>query len=114
MAEAAFVRDDGATARLADRAPVYHRQTYGELQRDANALGGPLVIAGTTYAHGIGLQSEAELHYAITPGDARFCAWVGVDDSANPSDPEAPASHIGTVAFIVQGVLPEGPVTERN
>lgn len=114
LAEAAFVRDDGAAIHLADREPAYHRQTYGELRRDANALGGPLAIAGTTYTHGIGLQSEAELRYAIAPGDARFRAWVGVDDSANPSDPEAPASHIGTVAFIVQGVLPEGPDPERN
>jgi hypothetical protein len=61
-------------------------------RRDLNVAGHPLRLAGQSYDRGLGTQSRTLLAYRLAPGDARFQALVGVDDSAGP---------LGSVVFRV-------------
>ncbi len=53
-------------------------------RRDTSVEGHPLRLAGQTYDRGLGTQSRTILAYRINPGDRRFQALVGLDDSAGP------------------------------
>src|SRR5262249_48666315 len=53
-------------------------------RQDLNVEGHPLRLAGQTYDRGLGTQSRTFLAYRLSPGDARFQALVGLDDSAGP------------------------------
>ena len=44
--------------------------------------GHPLRLAGQGYDRGLGTQSRTLLAYRLAPGDRRFQALVGLDDSA--------------------------------
>jgi hypothetical protein len=61
-------------------------------RRDLNVDGHPLRLAGQGYDRGLGTQSRTLLAYRLDPGDARFQATVGLDDSAGP---------LGSVVFRV-------------
>jgi hypothetical protein len=61
-------------------------------RRDLNVDGHPLRLAGQGYDRGLGTQSRTLLAYRLAPGDARFQALVGLDDSAGP---------LGSVVFRV-------------
>jgi hypothetical protein len=53
-------------------------------RRDATVDGHPLRLASLTFDHGLGTQSLTLLAYRIAPGDLRFQATVGLDESAGP------------------------------
>ena len=55
----------------------YERDRANGEQRAGD--GGPLTIAGTVYAKGLGVHARSELTYTI-PASCRFRAQVGVDD----------------------------------
>jgi hypothetical protein len=61
-------------------------------RRDLDVDGHPLRLAGQSYDRGLGTQSRTLLAYRLAPGDARFQALVGLDDSAGP---------LGSVVFRV-------------
>jgi hypothetical protein len=61
-------------------------------RRNVNVDGHPLVLAGQGYDRGLGTQSRTFLAYRLAPGDRRFQALVGLDDSAGP---------LGSVVFRV-------------
>jgi hypothetical protein len=61
-------------------------------RRDQNVDGHPLKLAGQGYDRGLGTQSRTFLAYRLGPGDRRFQALVGLDDSAGP---------LGSVVFRV-------------
>lgn len=61
-------------------------------RRDMAVDGHPLRLGGQTYDRGLGTQSRTLLAYRIRPGDRRFQALVGLDDSAGP---------LGSVVFHV-------------
>ncbi len=62
-------------------------------RRDSTVEGHPLRLAGQTYDRGLGTQSRTLLAYRLAPGDRRFQALVGLDDSAGP---------LGSVVFRVR------------
>jgi hypothetical protein len=51
-------------------------------RRDLNVDGHPLRLAGQSYDRGLGTQSRTLIAYKLAPGDRRFQALVGLDDSA--------------------------------
>lgn len=53
------------------------------LARDRNVVLGPLVLAGKTYAKGLGMKSRTVARFSCA-GFRRFEALVGLDDSAGP------------------------------
>jgi hypothetical protein len=61
-------------------------------RRDLAVDGHPLRLAGQSYDRGLGTQSRTLLAYRLAPGDSRFQALVGLDDSAGP---------LGSVVFRV-------------
>jgi hypothetical protein len=61
-------------------------------RRDLNVDGHPLMLAGQGYDRGLGTQSRTFLGFRLAPGDRRFQALVGLDDSAGP---------LGSVVFRV-------------
>ena len=61
-------------------------------RRDSNVEGHPIRLAGQTFDRGLGTQSRTLLAYRLAPGDRRFQALVGLDDSAGP---------LGSVVFRV-------------
>ena len=60
--------------------------------RDSNVEGHPLRLQGQSYDRGFGTQSRTLLGFRLAPGDKRFQALVGLDDSAGP---------LGSVVFRV-------------
>ncbi|MHC5539695.1 NPCBM/NEW2 domain-containing protein [Singulisphaera rosea] len=61
-------------------------------RRDLSVDGHPLRLGGQTYDRGLGTQSRTLLAYRLAPGDLRFQATVGLDESAGP---------LGSVVFRV-------------
>jgi hypothetical protein len=53
-------------------------------RRDQNVDGHPLRLAGQGYDRGLGTQSRTFLAFRLNPGDRRFQATVGLDESAGP------------------------------
>jgi alpha-galactosidase len=53
---------------------------------DKNATGQPLLVAGKTHAHGLGMQTDTILFLAVN-GATRFTASVAVDDATTAGDP---------------------------
>ncbi|MFQ5429268.1 MAG: NPCBM/NEW2 domain-containing protein [Phycisphaerae bacterium] len=49
---------------------------------DANAVGGPLAIAGEPYARGLGLHAACRIRWRLDGTFERLTALVGIDDSA--------------------------------
>jgi len=54
-------------------------------QRDKNVTGGPLRLAGRTYAKGLGVHAYTSISYKLDEAYERFSATVGVDDSVGQS-----------------------------
>jgi hypothetical protein len=52
------------------------------LRVDENVMGGPLVVAGRAYTHGLGLHSACRATWNLDGKYHRFRAAVGIDDSA--------------------------------
>jgi hypothetical protein len=78
-----------AIAYLSERKPSAERNVgYVGPPRpcrfDLNVDGHPLRLAGQTYDRGLGTFSRTLLAYRLGPGDKRFQALVGLDDSAGP------------------------------
>ena len=51
-------------------------------QRDASALGGPLVSGGRAHARGLGVHSRSRLVFRVPAGAVHFWTRVGLDDSS--------------------------------
>jgi hypothetical protein len=86
-----------AIAYLSDRPATadYYVSYVGPTRpyrRDLNVDGHPLRLARQSYDRGLGTQSRTLLAYRLAPGDRRFQAVLGVDDSAGP---------LGSVVFRV-------------
>jgi len=60
-----------------------------------NVRGGELRIGGRAFKAGVGTHAESLIRLALPGGPARFRAWVGVDDAAQPGR--------GSVEFRVLG-----------
>jgi alpha-galactosidase len=58
------------------------RQGWGTPQTNHTVTGGPLVIAGRAFAHGVGTHARSALRLDLGGRAERFQAWVGVDDAA--------------------------------
>ncbi|ADV64094.1 Glycosyl hydrolase family 98 putative carbohydrate binding module [Isosphaera pallida ATCC 43644] len=63
-----------------------------------NAAGGPLILDGQAYDHGLGMRSRTIAVYRVEPDDQAFHAEIGIDDSGGV--PENPVTH-GHVRFRV-------------
>jgi alpha-galactosidase len=93
-----------------------YEQRRGRPKPKAALNGGPLRMAGKTYAHGVGSRSIAEFVLDLHGNGRRFTATVGLDDSA------ADRKREGTVQFQVwadekkvadSGVMPVGDAPQR-
>jgi hypothetical protein len=67
---------------VSDLTPNYGANGWGTVGINTSVGGGPLSIAGTPYAHGLGVHAFSELDYPLPPlgGCSSFTATVGVDD----------------------------------
>jgi hypothetical protein len=75
----------GRAVYLSDLKPkkYEHRPYLDEswpFANDGNVIGHDLLLAGSTYARGIGLHSQSRLTYDLGTGYRRFEALVGLDD----------------------------------
>jgi hypothetical protein len=55
-----------------------------ESSTDRNVLGGPIVVAGETFEHGIGLHSRSSLTYDLKGAYTEFVTSFGIDDDSGP------------------------------
>src|SRR3954471_9081094 len=71
---------------LSSMRPVAATNGYGSIERDrsngerAAGDGSPMTIAGRFYKKGLGLHSDAELHYKLGGKYRSFVSDVGIDD----------------------------------
>ena len=74
---------------LSDLEPIDVQQAalFGEApkwRRDGMVLGGPLRIAGRTYARGVGVQARSRLEFVLNGRWDAFFVLCGIDDAAGP------------------------------
>ncbi len=77
----------GKVTWLASVQPDTYRQTplFGQpwpLQRNRNAVGGPLHVDGITYSHGLGMEAPCSVTYQLGGQYRYFLFAVQMDDSA--------------------------------
>ena len=65
-------------------------------RNDRNVTGGPIRLAGRTYAKGLGVHAYTALSYKLGGAFERFSAVVGIDDSITPKGG-------GSVVFRIKG-----------
>jgi NPCBM/NEW2 domain len=72
----------GVSHYVSDLTPTYVANGWGTVGINTSVGGGPITIAGTQYAHGLGVHAFSELDYPLPPlgGCSSFTATVGVDD----------------------------------
>ena len=75
------------TTYLSDLQPAFQTNAVGPMERDrhnggaAAGDGGPIVLAGRTYAKGLGTNAFAETRYNLGGRYTTFTTDVGIDDS---------------------------------
>ncbi len=75
-----LIGPDGETA-LADLPWKQATAAWGQVQKNKNCNGGPLVIAGKPYEHGIGTHANSEIAYELPAGKfERLQVAVGPDE----------------------------------
>ena len=83
---------DFGTTDVVPVRPLKMRNGFGPAERNQSNGGGdpfdggPLTVAGTTYARGLGVCTPSELHYCLGGVIDRFTALVGVDDETPGTD----------------------------
>jgi len=55
---------------------------WGKVSQDKSVSGGPLQVAGQTYAQGLGTHASSVIEYDVPAGYTRFTATVGLDQAA--------------------------------
>jgi hypothetical protein len=73
--------------------------------RDRNVMGGPLVIGGRRYEHGIGVHSRSRLTYELAGAYREFVTSFGLDDDSGPlADVDVMIRADGQTMFERRGV----------
>jgi endo-alpha-N-acetylgalactosaminidase len=68
--------------RLGDLTALKATVGWGDRPRVDRSIGdNPLRLGGTLYEHGMGVNANSELEYALKPEYERFVAVIGVDDA---------------------------------
>ncbi len=101
--EAVLVKNDGSKVRIADMKYLYANTRYGVPKRNIGFSGGPIIMAGKQYAHGVAMHAEAEIVIELGGEYKTLEAEVGIEDSSS-----TPAS----VIFIVQNISPRSMVEQ--
>jgi NPCBM/NEW2 domain/Hypothetical glycosyl hydrolase family 15 len=72
----------GISHYVSDLTPSYEVNGWGNVGVNVSVGGNPISVAGTQYAHGLGVHAFSELDYPLAPlgGCSSFTATVGVDD----------------------------------
>ncbi|WP_345170482.1 NPCBM/NEW2 domain-containing protein, partial [Algibacter aquimarinus] len=74
--------DTPIETNLSDLDWIAAQQEYLTPARNTNISGGPMVINGQTFNHGIGSHAQSEIVYDISGSNYQnFKAYIGVDDS---------------------------------
>jgi hypothetical protein len=90
----------GTTTHLSDRTWTSMTNGWGPVEKDranggqAAGDGPALILAGVTYAKGLGAHAASDIRYAINGACSRLTGLVGVDDSRG---------SLGSVVFQVWG-----------
>jgi len=79
----------GRWERLPTRRPISDTHTpmlalSWPYQTNRNVRGGPLVVAGERFEHGIGVHSRSSLTYALDEDAEEFVTSFGMDDDSGP------------------------------
>ena len=74
---------------ISDHKPISYQHTPmlslgWEFRCDRNVLGGPMVIDGTRFEHGVGVHSRSSLIYDLKGEYSEFVTLMGLDDSSGP------------------------------
>jgi hypothetical protein len=80
---------------------------WGEAKRNLSVMGTPLLLAGRTFARGIGTHATSRIVYTLPPGYRRFVATIGCDQEVQAN----------SVVFAVEGdgrTLFRSPVMRRD
>ena len=81
---------------------------------DRNVLGGPIVVRGERFAHGVGVHSRSNLTYELKGAYSEFVTFFGIDDdSGSFADVSVVILVDGQHRFEVPHVLPgvlHGPI----
>jgi hypothetical protein len=80
---------------------------WGEARRNLSVMGTPLLMAGRTFARGLGTHAASRIVYTLPPGYRRFAATIGCDQEVQAN----------SVVFVVEGdgrTLFRSPVMRRD
>jgi len=69
---------------LSGLTPVTQETGWGKIEPNKSIIGGPLLINGKKYEHGIGLHAPGKLVYEIPENAKYFTVIAGLNDSAGP------------------------------
>lgn len=83
--------DVDGSALLSDLPWVMASSAWNGVHRDTEVGGGPMRIAGTTYAHGIGVNAPGEVTFYLGGRCSRVTAVAGLDDHVKDYDTGATA-----------------------
>jgi len=81
-ADARLIAADGCVTHLSDLKPFRAIQPYGTLKLDKSHRGGPLLIAGESFARGLGTHAPSEICFLLDGKYEWFEARIGVDVTA--------------------------------
>ena len=75
---------------LGQHQPISYEHTpmlslHWEYAADRNVLGGPIVVAGETFDHGVGVHSRSSLTYDLRGAYREFVTHLGIDDDSGPA-----------------------------
>lgn len=99
----------GPTAELSLTEMNWRRATsgWGQVQKNKNANGGPLRMAGKTFENGLGTHANSMIHFEIPAGYERFVATAGLD---NGGTDQGACGTNASVQFFVYDQKPTTPV----
>jgi hypothetical protein len=101
-ANARLFKADGSFVWLDEIEPAYSHTGSGDIKKNTDLYGNPLVINGQKYDHGIVSHANGVIVYPLDKKYVRFETEVGICDQ----------SKVGSVYFRIQNVYPREAVAK--
>ncbi|MDL2221947.1 SUMF1/EgtB/PvdO family nonheme iron enzyme [Parabacteroides sp. OttesenSCG-928-N08] len=95
-ANARLIKADGTEVWLDELDPSFWRSGSGDVRKNKDLYGNPLVIGGKKYEHGVMCHADGVMIYDLNKEYTRFEAEVGISEQ----------STVGSVYFRISNVYP--------